>query len=116
MREFFYFIIWILIIYVYIATFLFWFWSYKGKLDKLSNNKQYYLFIGSLIGVGAFFYGGAYNILFFIPESWGHISRDDGDFVSSKSFISGIIATVLTLFIHSKPEQIIKFLKGKRTY
>ena len=76
----------VLVIYGYSSTFLFWYWAFKGKREVIrsNNNRYYYVFFGSLIGIGIFFYGGFDKLLFFIPESWGNIN-ESGDFVTTRS-------------------------------
>ncbi len=114
MREALLFFIGLLIVYVYGSTFLFWYWAFKSKqgITRGDSNKNYYVFIGSLIGIGIFFYAGFDKALFFIPLSWGGIN-EDGDFVSTRSYFAGILAFAATAFIHSRPYQIIKFFKSK---
>lgn len=107
-------IIGILSIYVYVSTFLFWYWAFKGRQEIITSDKGRYcfVFVGSLIGLGIFFHAGFYKVLFFIPDSWGGIN-EDGDFVGMRSEIAGVLALAATLFIHSRPQQLVKFFKSK---
>ena len=104
----------VVVSYVYVSTFLFWYWAFKGKQEVIrsDNNRDYYVFLGSLIGVGAFFYGGFDKLLFFIPESWGSID-EGGDFVTTRSLFAGMLAVFATITVHAKPFQLIKFFKSK---
>lgn len=79
---------------------------------RSNENRYYYVFWGSLIGVGAFFYGGFDNLLFFIPESWGNIG-EYGNFVTARSVFVGVLTTVATISVHAKPFQLVKFFKSK---
>ncbi len=114
MREALTLIIVLLLVYVYGSTLLFWYWAFKGKKEIIHGDKKgyYYLCIGSLIGVGMFFYFGFDKVLFFIPSSWGFID-EDGDFVSLKFYLAGFLAFVASLFIHSRPHQLVAFFKSK---
>ena len=114
MKEFMPFIIGLLLVYIYGSTFLFWYWAIKGKQEILrsTKNKYYYVFIGSLIGVGIFFYAGFEKSLFFIPSSWGGIN-EDGNFISTRSYFAGMLAFAATAFIHSRPHNFVKFFKSK---
>lgn len=103
-----------LVSYVYVSIFLFWYWAFKGKQEVIrsNNNRYYYVFFGSFIGVGAFFYGGFGKLLFFIPESWGSIDKY-GDFVTARSFFVGGLSMVANIFVHTRPFQLVKFFKSK---
>lgn len=104
----------ILGIYVFGSTFLFWYWAFKGKTEVIRSDKEryYFVFIGSLVGIGIFFYAGIKGVLFFIPESCGGID-EEGYFVSLKSSLAGITATIATFFVHARPHQLVKFFKSK---
>jgi hypothetical protein len=102
-------------VYVYGSTFLFWYWAFEGKQEVIGgsdNNRYYYVFMGSLVGIGIFFYGGFDKLLFFIPESWGSID-EGGDFVTTRSLFAGMLAMFATITVHAKPFQLIKFFKSK---
>lgn len=107
-----------LVSYVYVSIFLFWYWAFKGKQEVIRSNNNRYdyvyysVFLGSLVGVGAFCYGGFDNLLFFIPESWGGIN-EGGNFVSTRSLFAGWLAMVATITVHAKPFQLVKFFKSK---
>ena len=103
------------LLYIYLSTFLFWYWVAKGRKDLTiytSTDKYYYVFLGSLCGMGIFFYGGFSNFLFFIPSSWGQINTE-GNNIGFKIYISMFLAIVSTLFIHSRPFKFIQAFKGK---
>jgi hypothetical protein len=93
---------------------LFWYWAFKGKQEVIgsNNNRYYYVFLGSLMGIGIFFYGGFDKLLFFIPESWGGID-EGGDFISTRSYFAGALAMVANIFVHARPFQLVKFFKSK---
>lgn len=114
MKEIALLILGVIFIYVYSCTFLFWYWAFKGKHEIIrSDKKRYYcLFIGSLIGIGLFFYVGFERALFFIPADWGGVD-EDGDFVSTRRYLAGLLSMYLTVFIHARPHQLVKFFKSR---
>ena len=105
----------VLVIYGYGSTFLFWYWAFKGKREIIRESKKYKYYnvlVASLIVTGIFFYGGFDKLLFFIPESWGGIN-EGGNFESTRSLFAGPLAMVATIFVHTRPFQLIKFFKSK---
>lgn len=114
MQEIAFLIIGLLVVYVYASTFLFWYWAFKGnkEITKGDKNKYYYVFVGSLIGVGIFLYVGFDKALFFIPSSWGGFD-EDGDFYSTKGYLAGVLAFATTVFIHTRPYKLVQFFKSK---
>ena len=96
------------------ATVIYWYWAFQGRQEVTKSNKEihYLVFVGSLIGVGIFLYGGFDLILFFIPDSWGSVN-EDGDWISTKNYFACFLAMAASLFIHLRPHQVVRFFKSK---
>lgn len=98
--------------YLYISTFCYWYLVFKNVKDvhRSESQKYYYLFIGSVIGISIFLYGGFSNMLFFIGDSVR--VRVDDDFIGLKYIVSGLFAGMLSLYIHCRPFKIANALKS----
>ncbi len=91
-----------------------WFYSFwirrdldRNPLCNVSFLNSYFFFIGALLGLTVFFYFGFEELFFFIPNSWGSVNSE-GDWSSTKDFISAGFAFFSAIFLLSSLEKINK--------
>lgn len=92
----------ILLLYVYASVLVFFYAVYRGRdLDRepilgINFLKEYFFFLGYLLGLIGFFDAGFERALFFIPDNWG-VTNEAGDWKSTKNVLSHTLASVAAI-------------------
>lgn len=70
------------------------------------------ILMGGYLGYFAIFYFLIMEGLFFIPETWGSIDQD-GEWVSTRHEIAGVIAFIISLVLFINYKEVIKYISKK---
>jgi hypothetical protein len=105
-----------MVLWILSSTILLTYAAFRDRIedDRIFGIKKYAtnILVGGWVGYFAIFFFLIMEGLFFIPEAWGNFD-EDGEWVSTRHEIAGVVAFIITLVLFSNYKKVIKYLRER---